>query len=268
MQQAGWNADEDVQRIYILLNNPSISLGGGPALSPIGFVSKYCFDAWQQRNRHLSITEMAEQLEITIEPFAIRFLNFDDLLKYLEFAANLVMLCDKRLPMHGYNSKYTMLKQNIAQLLDHINFEQKCFSAEEKIILVEKNAAVTAVAELFDEDTSRRVIEYNHYLMRGDIERKREILSALANKWEPIRESINSQLADDIGFMLNNFNIRHNNQLGKHKKEHVVNMPNEELEDWYDETYQMLLLSFLENDNIARIDKVKALKNKVKGNKT
>ena len=37
-------------------------------------------------------------------------------------------------------------------------------------------------------------------------------------------------------------------------------MTDEELESWYDETYQMLLLSILELDNVERNKKVKELK--------
>ena len=41
---------------------------------------------------------------------------------------------------------------------------------------------------------------------------------------------------------------------------YVANLTDEELESWYDETYQMLLLSILELDNIERSKKVKELK--------
>ena len=37
---------------------------------------------------------------------------------------------------------------------------------------------------------------------------------------------------------------------------YVANLTDEELESWYDETYQMLLLSILELDNIERNKKV------------
>ena len=59
-------------------------------------------------------------------------------------------------------------------------------------------------------------------------------------------------------------NIRHNNVdpdlKGKYKA-YVARMPNDELEKWYDETYQMCLLAFLQLENLARkveFDELKA----------
>ncbi len=60
-------------------------------------------------------------------------------------------------------------------------------------------------------------------------------------------KSLNSKLDDDIGFMLNNIYIRHNNKSGKSKKDYVSKMRKDTMEKWYDETYQMLLLAFLLN---------------------
>ena len=55
-------------------------------------------------------------------------------------------------------------------------------------------------------------------------------------------------------------NIRHNNIEGKNAVEYVKNLSDEELEEWYDETYQMLLLCFLEYDNIERSKRIIKLK--------
>lgn len=57
-------------------------------------------------------------------------------------------------------------------------------------------------------------------------------------------------------------NIRHNNcdPNSKNYKEHTANMPIKELEFWYDEIYQLSLLSFLELDNIERSKQIEVLK--------
>ena len=75
---------------------------------------------------------------------------------------------------------------------------------------------------------------------------------------------LNSKLDDDIGFMLNNINIRHNNKSGKSKKEYVYKMRKDTMEKWYDETYQMLLLAFLLNEQPNRSKKISHLKEKLK----
>ena len=60
----------------------------------------------------------------------------------------------------------------------------------------------------------------------------------------------------------NNMNIRHNNcaEGDKNYKKVVAKMSQDELESWYDETYQLCLLAFLELDNVERTKKVAELK--------
>ena len=60
----------------------------------------------------------------------------------------------------------------------------------------------------------------------------------------------------------NNMNIRHNNSTegDKNYREVVAKMTQDELENWYDETYQLCLLAFLELDNVERTKKVAQLK--------
>lgn len=86
------------------------------------------------------------------------------------------------------------------------------------------------------------------------------IYDTIKNK---IKES-NNKLYDNINFMLNNMNIRHNNKKGKNKKEYVSKMRKSTLEKWYDETYQMLLLAFLLDEQTKRNVKIKNLKEKFK----
>lgn len=131
---------------------------------------------------------------------------------------------------------------------------------------VPKDQAAISVAEIVDPDLSYRVIEYNHHSMKGDLERKRSTILVLADKLEAQQKKlkqINAQLETDLFFLLNNINLRHNNTDpagGKKYHPTVAEMGKEELESWYDETYQMCLLAFLELDNIDRKEKVGQLK--------
>lgn len=68
--------------------------------------------------------------------------------------------------------------------------------------------------------------------------------------------------------MLNNCNIRHNNRNKKDSskyKEYVAKMSKKQLEKWYDELYQMILLAFLLLDNGDRDVKITELKAKIVG---
>lgn len=99
--------------------------------------------------------------------------------------------------------------------------------------------------------------------------KKKNILIALGTELEPKRkqlQTVDKKLSDNIFFMLNNMHIRHNNSnkndLTKYK-EYVAKMSEEELEEWYDELYQMILLAFLMIDNVERMEKIKKLKHNI-----
>ena len=81
-------------------------------------------------------------------------------------------------------------------------------------LFVPKKQEAIAVSEIVAPEISYKVLEYNHYTMKGDIARKRETLRILADKLEPRRielAAINKELANNVFFMFNNMNIRHNN---------------------------------------------------------
>lgn len=274
-----WNIIDEVKRIFTLLNTDCINVRYSGDKTIIEFVDDYCFYDWKNRYSYLNIEDMAKDLDIKLDEDKISSnLESIEILKYLEFARNLIMLCDTKLFIdnesdssdnykYKYYKEYTVLKENINIVLEHLNFSTKLLKKDERIILIEKNPSAIAVAEIVDEDTACKVIEYNHYLLKGYIDKKKEILLQLANKYEGMKSNIrglNSKLDDDIGFMLNNINIRHNNKSGKNKKEYVSKMRKDTMEKWYDETYQMLLLAFLLNEQLSRSKKISQLKEKFK----
>ncbi|MDD3730683.1 MAG: hypothetical protein PHI20_06575 [Endomicrobiaceae bacterium] len=267
------NLKNEVDRIYDLLEKKlSIqekSSWGMEKRTVIEIVNKYTFSTWKQRRRCLNIHDMMQELDI----YRIDYddsPDFEKNIAYIEFALNMIFLCDKAINDHycleSYES-YNMLRDNIDSVLDHLNMERRIYKDEEKVIIVEKNKAATAVAEIVNEKLSYKVIEYNHHLLKGDIIKKKDVLNALASELEPKRpilEKLDQTLSDNVFYMFNNINIRHNNkEKGKNHKEFVSKMSDKELEEWYDETYQLALLAILLLDNIARTKKIKDLKSKI-----
>lgn len=127
-----------------------------------------------------------------------------------------------------------------------------------------KDQVAISVAEILDPALSYRVIEYNHHSMKGDLGKKKSVLLLLADKLEPQRgklKEINSSLETSVFGLFNNINLRHNNidPNGKDYKPGVVAMNPNELEQWYDETYQLSLLAFLELENVERKKRAIAL---------
>lgn len=226
------------------------------------FIDEFCLEKWKNRNRCTSCQELCERLDI-------EFVDSDDIeqvIRYLEYISNMVWLIDRYInAQRSYvcSKEYKYMKENVSYLIDLLNYEAKIIDSEEKVILIEKNPAVTAVAEIVSEEVAIDIIEYNHYMLKGDISKKRKILKVLADKFEAIRPELkktNSELESSIGLLINKMNIRHNNVEGKNAIEYVKKLSTEELEGWYDEIYQMILLAILEFDNIERNKKVEELK--------
>lgn len=78
---------------------------------------------------------------------------------------------------------------------------------------------------------------------------------------------INKKLSDNVFYLLNNLNLRHNNKTvgDKNYNQYVSSIEDNELEQWYDELYQMMLLCFLMLDNVQREEKIETLKQKMNG---
>lgn len=232
------------------------------------YFDKFCLPFWKSRGYVTSCAEMKTRLGLT--DFGITYkLDAQYTLAFLEYELNIIELCNRdRKNRKRWSREYYILLENIMKLVNYLNYEVKVIESEEKIILVEKNAAATAVAEIMDSKTAYSVIEYNHYLLKGNLDEKKQVLKALGDKFEGIKpqlKSINKSLGSDIGFLLNKLNIRHNNLEGANAEKFVRNMPKEELEQWYDDTYQLLLLAFLEVDNVQRRQKVSALQQSYDG---
>lgn len=204
--------------------------------------------------------------------------TLENLLIFCEYTKNLIENCiwDKYRALQDYCDYDLaidkMLDTYLNQMSEVINVLQYSFYQKEngKYILIPNDQVLVSVVEVVDDDLSYRVIEYNHYSMKGDINQKKTILLQLATKLEPQRNELkrlNKTLEDNLFFLFNNLNIRHNNVTAgdnKNYKETVAKMSPDELENWYDETYQLCLLAFLELDNVERMQKIKELKKKIK----
>jgi len=119
---------------------------------------------------------------------------------------------------------------------------------------------------LVDEKTAIKILGYNHHLMKGDLDKKREALVAIGRQVEPTFPKLkkyNPDLESDIGFLLNQLNIRHNNLEGMRKSEYLEKLNDKELEEWYDHTYDVLLYAILTLNYMNLKQEIKELKTKI-----
>lgn len=237
------------------------------------FVDMYIFKSWKGRGTCIDCNDMLETLDLNKILEDSEDTTENNILNYLEYASNILYLVNnvklKDGASYDKTNIYYAAQNNVNYCLDWLNFETKILPQKDIVLVVEKNPVATAVAELVDEELAYSIISYNHFLLKGNIDEKRKILLKMSNEIEPRRgelEIINYKLADNIFFMLNNLNIRHNNRsIGdKNYKEYFAKMSNTKLEDWYDEVYQEILLAnlLLDYENVKI--KIEELKRKIK----
>ena len=192
------------------------------------------------------------------------------LLGFCEYSYNLAFYTQSVMCLLNENGQ--VLQTNVVQF-----YVNQVLSVIEKIgyssvfdngvtIFVPKDQAAISVAEIIDPSLSYKVLEYNHHLMKGDLEKKKAVLLVLADKLEPQRaklKQINATLESDLFKLFNNINLRHNNIDPNSTKyiPFVAAMKTDELEAWFDDTYQMCLLAFLELDHLERKERIKQIKN-------
>lgn len=207
------------------------------------------FFVWKQRGSCLNCEEMRRKLGINITKYGL-----DDIIIRLEYYLNIINLANTKLryPNCQKTQQFVILEDNIKILLDHLNYECLSIPEEEKVLLVPKNAAATSVAEISSKDTALAILMYNHASLKGDLSQKRNLLLKIYLEYETLlKKGITgfSEYFDKTRGLINKLNIKHNN------KKEIENFDNEQLEEWYDELYQLLLFCVLIKDNKERKDK-------------
>lgn len=168
--------------------------------------------------------------------------------------------------------QYDKLCERILYSLDKTNHEWKTLQ-DDNIIIVEKNVYASEVSQIVSEtniEDAIKVLEYNHFSNKGNIQRKKEILISLANYLEPLRDELNAFeelkevmkvngkkiiAVEQLFGMYNNLGLRHNND-----KQYHLNMNDEELEQWYDDIYTSTLFVILSMDESRILSKLKTLR--------
>lgn len=268
---------KEVGRLHKLFTNYDLLCYGNSKNYTLRvFVNEHCFSKWKNRGHCLDVYDFLETLDYTrIKARACE--SLEDFLTFIEIIFNFWEMAEcsrkKKYSLVTCYEDFFHLHNVMTECLSHYNQKAWYDKEKEQVIIIEDKAEITAVAEIANVPLAMSIIRYNHRSMKGDIKNKKSILLQLAAELEPKRKDLsamNKELEDKIFFMLNNIDLRHNNRShgDKNYKEAVANMDDSELEDWYDELYQMMLLAFLELDQITRNTKVDGLKAKIAGGTT
>lgn len=270
---ASINISNEVDRIVSMSVEEKSTYYPPYNLTLFEFVDQRCFRDWSYRGHFVNVKDFLEAVNYNEIIKSAKNGDTEAFMILIELTYNLWSLayCDiiDKDSLSKWNNNFFHLRDVMLDNLEKYN--HKSYIDDERILIIEDKPEVTAVAEIIEQDLAIDIIRYNHRSMQGEIELKKKILISLGSELEPKRKELqvlNKQLSEDIFFMLNNMNLRHNNRskkdMGKYK-EYVAKMTKARLEKWYDELYQMMLLAFLLLDNVDRTENVKKLKEKIIG---
>lgn len=227
------------------------------------------FTSFYFHGTYLSLQEFDEENGFNFPDPGQDNLKIEDLIMLMEYFYNMLMgyMSLRDIPYSDIDAQFLM--QHILKVCEAIGYKQA--SEDGFTVFVEKDAVATAVAEsdLIPDDLSYKLITYDHHSMRGNIREKKAIILQLAGIIEGQKKKLhqtNPSLEDDLFFVFNNFNIRHNNcdPVSKEFKPAIAAMDKKELEKWYDETYQMCLLALMEIEQADRKPMLDEIKAKIK----
>ena len=224
------------------------------------FVDKYIFHKWKARGFCINCQDMQKRLE----GIAKRFNKETKIRIYLEYYKNILNLFAREARPFDtmrctcvFHEFFYIMQQNINLLIEKLSLQVVYDKDMELIYLVPKSAEAIAASEVSSDKIGLAILKYHHALLKGQLEEKRQILEAIATENEHLLKKPPQEcktLCDKTRGLINTMNIRHNNTK---ESEVFAKLSLKEQENWYDEIYQMLLLCILENDNIARMKKVK-----------
>lgn len=246
-----------------------------PDMTRAGFPLKdYCATYFAQlpfRGTCISLEDFDDFYEYSFEKNPSNF-DIEYLVSFCEYSYNLAIYNQNAIYGGGTVGIGNPMQFYVQQVLTVIEAIGYMPNNQNGITdFVPKDQAAISVAEIVDPALSYRIIEYNHRSMKGDLDRKKATLIVLADKLEAQRaklKQINTSLETDLFYLLNSINVRHNNADpgGKKYIHFVANMKNGDIEQWYDDMYQMCLLAFLELDHLERKERVKQLKEDIQKN--
>lgn len=231
-------------------------------------IDNYRFLEWHYRGSCLSMQDLRLVCNI---PSSEDMLNcsidcsIEDMFLYFEFILNMLDLLGTISNLPYIKELINRIEHNINFLCDKYNLKVK--KIEDQIWIVENSEKVSALCEI-NPRLAPKLLEYSRFSLKGDIKKKQEILSSLALKYEGIKSELRNasqaNLVNDIDTLLNNLNIRHNNNEGEHKKEIVCQMDDAQIEEWYDRIFDLILLAFMYNDYASYKSQIKKLRVQLK----
>ena len=228
------------------------------------------FRDWKKRGNFISFAEVRAQLGFPINYENERVCSGIGITEYFLFGEMLLNIFNdfEEFVTPKFDEGIKHIIETLIANIEKSGCEIKYVDGE--YLIVEKNAVAIAVAES-NPNLSDVIIEYNHYLLHGDLNRKKELLKQIADAMEPKRATLNflnKGATDDFFWIINKMNVRHNNcdpsDASKYCRPFAELSPTDK-ENWYDKIYDQALMLFVLLDLSTRNQEIKAFKKIVEG---
>lgn len=174
--------------------------------------------------------------------------SLDDLFYFMEYI-DLLHFYDDVMD-RDWEDSYNSIYGNINYILEETSHH--FINGKLGRIIVPKDALVEEAAEDFTEknpEAALLLLNYNHRSNQGNLKAKQNILLTLAPSIEPLLKGQNQgNTADSVSYMLNWFNIRHNNKEGKKVNPEFNALTDKEKEEWYDKLYHSIVALIIEKE--------------------
>lgn len=213
------NLANDVLRLdSMFLKDEILRVNRGIPYTLKDYVEDYCFETWKYRNHCLDVDDFLRTVNYNNLKRSAT-INAEDIFTLIEIIYNFWNLAfgDLEKGTNGllWSGNFFHLQDVMDDILRQYNYTAYIPEDDECVLVIEDKPEVTATAEIVPETLALDIIRYNHRLLKGNINAKKSILLKLASELEPRRkelQELDKDLTSNIFFMLNNMNIRHNNQ--------------------------------------------------------
>lgn len=260
ISSVGFNANDEYDRLNYLFSEEESIPQRYYAITLKSYINDKYFRLLPFRGTCTDIDDMLARLQNTGYSTPL-----ERLFVFCEFL--IAVLPDEQTKNNSYaHEQSCTILQNIMAILEQTNHELSRLS-NSQLIITEKNPSATQAIELVEDDAvALGLLEYNHFVLKGNLEEKRRILVSIGRYLEPLLRSRKlqnagfKQLESDMGFMLNNFHIRHNNKEGQKAQEYIQKVNDSILEEWYDKAYNTALAAIIVGTQIDICADLDALK--------
>lgn len=213
------------------------------------YVDQLYFTNWSLRGTFLSTDEMRAGLGIAKESLAADSVDESIILDFCQYAANINMramltLENCSVAYISDRSHFKMIVDNMSFLVDRLGAHFLTDKKTQEVCIAYNDELSSVVAKDFPE-IENSLAEYKKIDNRGDLKRKGEILCTLFKRLEAeeskFKGTTYKNICDDTTFLFNKIGARHWVDKDRIASKTFMTMSMEELEAWYDRTYDMFL---------------------------